>query len=228
MKIKYTSFAYVNLLLASSYICLSYTAHAAQVQYSVLNSRALPNLSENSADRNVVVKARATINLHTDSTPVSGEEGPVNVTLTASTTGTLDTSGFISNPTMSNAIINFGTLRFSSLQDNDLNSCGGGSSKCVTALFRMYTINTAEPGFYSSVLNFSAPISAGLPGTTFLPIGLTEANAAILQTYSIPSSQQEVNLSDFSPLPIYDIIADFRRAGAGSYTTTLVLEYATE
>lgn len=231
MKSKRKEFSVKNMSLVFSFavlscIGLSSYAQALEVKYAVANAKGLPNLAVGDIDRGIVVKARAVLSLRPMGGPISGTEGPVTVTLTAATTGTFDPSGFNPSPAMSNAPIDFGTLTFSSLFDNDLNTCGGGSGKCVTAMFRMYTINEPTSGFFNP--NYSAPITSGLVGTTLLPVGLNVGSAAVLQTFSIPTAQQVVSLSDFSPAPIYDVQADFTAAAAGDYTTTIVLEYATQ
>lgn len=230
--LKFMRFFSVSLTLASTSICLSLDSYAntllqSDVTYIKANQKYLDSFSyrRNSTADDVKVKARAVIPFGT----VNGSE-PVTVTLGASTTGTFDNSGFVL-PTMSNAVLQFGNLKFTALSDNDVDSCGaGGNQHCGTALFRMYTIpepTQTSPGFWNSVISYGAPISAGLPNTTFLPVGLNVAGAAILETYSIPASQHVVSFSDFSPAPTFEIEGDFTAAGAGLYNTTIVLEYAT-
>jgi hypothetical protein len=58
-----------------------------------------------------------------------------------------------------------------------------------------------------------------------LTVGLGAANAAVMQTISIAATKRVVRLSDFSPMPNYNIKFDFTDAGAGDYSTTIVLEY---
>jgi hypothetical protein len=110
--------------------------------------------------------------------------------------------------------------------DNNLNVCGtNGHTHCGTALIRMYTTGQPGAGLYNTTDQFGAPITAG-PVTTLLPVGLGTSGAAVLQSISIPSHKHVVRLSDFSPAPNYAVQADFTDAGAGTYSTTLVVEYA--
>ncbi len=149
---------------------------------------------------------------------------PVSVTLAASTTMTLDNSSFVA-PTITNGVMDFGNLKISALADNNLKVCGaGGNQKCGTALFRIFTQGVAGAGIFNAADNFGAPLSATL--TTPLTVGLLVANAAVMQTTTIAANKNVVRLSDFTPTPTYNIKADFTNAGAGSYTTTIVVEYA--
>jgi hypothetical protein len=217
-----------QLTLVAAIFCSSLTSYAHnEISYIKLNTKSLngSSLYRAGSSDGVVVKARAIIPFGT----VNGSE-PVTVTLNASTTGTFDNGGFVV-PTMSNAVLQFGNLKFTALSDNDVDSCGATLDQhCGTALFRMYSIpevGQTSPGFWNSVISYGAPITAGLPSTTYLPVGLNVAGAATLETYTIPSTQHVVSFSDFSPAPTFNIEGDFTAAGAGVYKTTLVLEYAT-
>lgn len=149
---------------------------------------------------------------------------PVTVTNAAATSMTLDNSGFVP-PTISNAMMDFGNLAISALSDNDLKVCGaGGNQKCGTALIRIFTTGTAGAGLFNSADNYGVPLTAAL--TTPLTIGLNAAAAAVMQTISIPANKRVVRLSDFSPTPSYNVKADFTDAGTGSFSTTIVVEYA--
>ena len=189
----------------------------------------------------VIVKARASFPLVTGTTRSQAEPTfdsllsatpgntsgtvPVNVVNSASTSMSLDSSQFVV-PTISNALLDFGYLNISELKDNNLNLCGTDSKHhCGTALIRIYTVGTAGPGLYNPTDDFGAPITAGLPGTTLGTVGLDVSNAAIVQSITLPGHKHTIKLSDFSPTPHYDVKADFTDAGAGSYSTTLVVEY---
>jgi hypothetical protein len=57
-----------------------------------------------------------------------------------------------------------------------------------------------------------------------LTVGLGAANAAVVQKISIAANKHVLHLSDF-PSSQYQMRTDFTEAGAGSYSTTLVIEY---
>ena len=177
----------------------------------VVRSRAVMELSAN-ADGSATIRA------------ASSGSVPVTVTNAALTDMSIDTSNF-KVPTVSNALLDFGSIALSTLTDNNLSVCGaGGNKKCGTALLRMYTTGTAKAGLYNAADDYGLPITATL--TTPLTVGLSVANAAILQTLTIPSNKHVVRKADFSPAPSYDMKIDFTDAGVGSFTTTIVLEYA--
>lgn len=211
---------------------------------SQVGNTAAGKTNVNATEDQIVVKSQAIIQIQTGSTlsnlnqtnrqesslqgPDSQEKVsnpiPVSVINSASTSMTVSTTGFIV-PKITNAVLNFGNLQVLQLFDNNLDLCGtAGNQKCTTALIRMYTTGTPLAGLYNSTDNVGMPILAGLtqPLST---VGLAVANANILQTYKIPSTQHVMALSDF-PSPTYLVNSDFTQAGAGTYSTTLVLEYA--
>lgn len=174
-----------------------------------------------------VVRARSEfqVTVDTDRSNASVTQ-PASAALPAATTFTLDNSGFAAPTPMSNGVMNFGTLQVSGLFDNSLRVCGtGGNQKCGNALIRIFTTGVAGAGLFNAVDNFGAPLTATLT-TTPLTVGLLVANAAVMQTLSIPANKSVVRLSDFSPAPVYTFRSDFTNAGAGSYTTNIVVEYA--
>jgi hypothetical protein len=135
---------------------------------------------------------------------------------------TVDKSSF-QTPTISNAVLDFGFLQLSQLLDNDLKVCGAtGKEKCQTAFIRMYTTGTPSAGLYNTVDQYGAPIQAGQ--TTLSTVGLNSSGALYLQTLTLPNSKNVLRLTDF-PNPKYNVKVDFTDAGAGTYATTLVLEY---
>ncbi|MBI2712721.1 MAG: hypothetical protein HYX41_07710 [Bdellovibrio sp.] len=147
---------------------------------------------------------------------------PITIGNGASTTLKLDSSEFVI-PVVCNSMVDFGFLGLSALADNNLNLCGPkGNEHCGTAILRMYTTGTAGPGLWNEVDQFGAPLFVG---NSTRPVGLGAANAVVVQTLSIPKNKHTVKLSDFTPAPRFGVKSDFSDAGAGSYTTTLVLEY---
>jgi hypothetical protein len=170
----------------------------------------------------VVVKAHAEVNVHAGARNPSGSQ-PVSVTLASSTSMTIDNSKF-TVPAISNAVLSFGSLLVNTLHDNNLNVCGtDGKTKCGTALLRAYTSGVAGAGLWNATDGYGAPITASL--TNPLTVGLGAAGAAIMQTFAIPASKHVIQLKDFTATPSYAISVDFTLAGAGSYSTTLVIEY---
>jgi len=151
---------------------------------------------------------------------------PISVVNAPSVRMTLDTSQFVI-PEISNSVMDFGFLAVTDLFDNQLRICGkSGNVQCGRALLRMYTIHQSGAGIFNSLDNFGAPIIAGNSVLGFFSVGLDVLGAAELQSYTIPVRQHVMRLADFAPAPKYQIAADFTDAGAGTYTTTLVLEYA--
>jgi hypothetical protein len=149
-------------------------------------------------------------------------EVPVVVTNAASSSMTLDKDSFIV-PVITDQILDFGFLQLTDLKDNNLKVCGtNGNQKCNTALIRMYTTGVAGAGLYNGADGYGAPIEAGQ--SSLVSVGLGSANAAIMQSISIPSNKNVMKLSDFTN-PKYNVKIDFSNAGAGSYSTTLVVEY---
>lgn len=159
-------------------------------------------------------------------TPTRSGTQDVTVTNAPNTVMTLDNSEW-SVPTIQNGVVDFGYLAIGSLMDNNLRVCGvAGNERCNTALIRTYTIGTAGPGIWNEVDQYGAPISASLAGTPPTgTVGLNAENAVVLQSMAIPPTKYTLKLSDFVPTPRYNFLADFTEAGAGVYTTTLVIEY---
>ena len=179
----------------------------------------------------IVVRARAIIPLSNEPFTSSTQQSaralsvtqPTTVSNSANSSMSLDNTLFL-NPAISNTIISFGFLQISNLFDNDLKVCGNnGNQKCNTALIRTYTTDTDKAGFYNASDDFGAPITAGQ--SSLSSVGLNAAGALTLQSISIPNNKHTIKLSDFAN-PKYNYQADFSDAGAGSYSTTIVIEYA--
>jgi len=149
---------------------------------------------------------------------------PVKVTVAPDTTLVLDNSKFVTPP-MASALLDFGNLIISDLKDNNLKVCGAsGKEKCGTAILRMYTTGVAGAGLYNAADAWGAPMTASL--TTPQSVGLDVAGAAVMQTYSIGANMRILKLKDLPTAPNYNIRFDFTDAGAGDYSTTIVIEYA--
>lgn len=150
---------------------------------------------------------------------------PITVTNGANTTWTVSNAAFII-PTISNAILDFGSLNVTALNDNNTKVCGGGgNNKCTTAVIRMYTTGTTGAGLYSAVDAYGNPITGSQTSGTVGTIGLGVANAYELQTWTIPNSRHTVTKADFAAPTTYNVKVDMTDAGVGTFTTTIVLEY---
>jgi hypothetical protein len=191
-------------------------------------------------EANVVVKSKVIVQVGntSDSLPhAATDTSGVTIINTPSATIKLDLSNFKGNPlTISNgAMTNLGSAYITDLFDNNLKVCGpSGNQKCTKAFIRLYTTGAAGAGVYNSDIEYGAPLYGGLAnftatGSGLSLIGLGPENAAISQMYIIPSNRFIVTLANFAgttavPL-IYQFVADFSDAGAGTYRTTLVIEY---
>jgi hypothetical protein len=189
----------------------------------------------------LVLKSRALIHIST-SPDLPGHLNPASASIVAlagtangSTTVTVQNSASTSfaldnaswtTPSITNTVLSFGSLAVGSLMDNDLKNCGDkGKSRCGHAYIRMYTTGTKLAGFYNVEDQYGAPITAGLAGTDAKTLGLDAAGSVIVQSYVIPNNQNVLRHTDFAPAPRYEIKSDFTNAGAGAYSTTLVVEY---
>lgn len=176
-----------------------------------------------------VVKVRAMIPVQVDSSgkmrPALSESTPIIVVNPTAVRFTLDLSAFVM-PAASNAVLSFGEITISDLFDNDLRVCGAtGKVKCTQAFIQMYTTGVAGSGVWNAIDGYGMPISASLAGSTPSTVGLTAASAAVVQTHTLTGSKNVFRLRDLTVAPVYEVNADFSDAGAGSYATTLVVEY---
>ena len=184
----------------------------------------------NAASTPFVLKATSYFQITTDSSGVHilsapGSLVPISVVNSPSAAMTINTSAFVV-PAISNAVLDFGAIKISALKDNNLQVCGAsGKSQCTNAVIRMYTQGVAGDGLYNSAGGYGMPITAKFGANPALPVGLTAANAANVQIFAIPAKQHVLHLTDFIPTPNFEIFSDFTNAGAGSYSTTLVVEY---
>jgi hypothetical protein len=150
---------------------------------------------------------------------------PVTVVLAGTTTMTLSNANF-SVPTMTNDLLNFGTLNITQLQTNDLKKCGNnGNQKCTKALFRIYTTSKPGAGFWNDEDAYGVPLLASGP-LGEAEVGLNQIGAHSVQQITIANNKNTISLADFSPAPAFTIQGDFYNAGAGTYTTTINVEFA--
>ena len=183
-----------------------------------------------SKSQNFVVKARFTADITSNGPGVASVMAnptniPVSVIVSPNATLTVDSSGF-AVPPISEAILDFGDIALTDVRDNNLRVCGtDGKTKCTKAVIRMYTTGVAGSGIWNAAGGYGAPLLAKLTGGTVQTVGLGTANAVTVQSVTIPSNKNNIRFSDFTQTPNYEIGADFTNAGAGSYSTTLVVEF---
>ncbi len=186
-------------------------------------------LLTNPNPEDVVVKSRAEFVVTTNSDgkilfASTSQPVPVTVTNAPATSMTLDTASFVP-PTITNGVMNFGTISVATLLDNDLRVCGAGlNQKCNNALLRVFTQGVPGAGLFNLAENYGVPITATLGSP--LSVGLNAAGAAVMQSFVIPAAKRVMRLTDFTPTPTYQFNVDFTDAGSGSFTTTIVIEYA--
>jgi len=146
---------------------------------------------------------------------------PMTTTVAPNVTYTVDNAGFVA-PTDPSGVASFGKLDVKALRDNALRVCGtNGNTRCTTAALRLYTRGTPGAGLWNTVEAYGLPITSGTAN-----VGLDQGGAAVLATLTL-GNRRVVRLRDFTttstfPVPV---AADFDDAAAGSYATTLVLEY---
>jgi hypothetical protein len=203
----------------------------------------IPNISVNDFtalnvpdSKGVVVKSRTILHLMNEEQSktcsnafarysTANQSVPAAGSNAVSVTFSLNTGGF-SVPALSNAVLSFGTLVVSTLNDNNLDTCGVGNNQhCGTAGIRIYTSGVGGAGFWNSVDSFGAPITAKLGANPAQTLGLGVANAVTMQTDSIPNNVHTEKLSDFAVTPSYLFSVDMTDAGSGSYASNVVVEY---
>jgi hypothetical protein len=193
-----------------------------------------PGKEEQPPDRgpqvgDVVVKSTFQVYVSSDHTGTHAMAGkavtiPISVINAPNVSMTVNSSGLVLPP-ITNAPLSFGELSLSGLTDNNLRVCGNnGKTKCTTAVIRIYTTGTPKSGMWNAD-GYGMPITASLGNGKTVDVGLDQAGAAVVQTVTIPSGKNVFRLSDFNVTPLYKIFSDFTEAGAGTYSTTLVVEY---
>jgi len=201
-------------------------------------SAALPPVGVPDA-QGVVVKARASFEVSAGQTSVASRfiqnlllpsamatnpgTQPVTVVLAPDASMTMSSAAFVVPP-ITGDVLDFGSLAITALRDNNIRVCGaGGNVKCTQALFRVYTSGVAGSSLYNSQGGYGAPLTAGPDDAV---VGLGPTGAAVVQLVTLTSNRNTVRLDDFTPAPSYQVRADFTDAGAGTYTTTINVEFA--
>ena len=138
------------------------------------------------------------------------------------TTFTLNETGFTPG-SFTGDVLSLGNIVLSGLDDNTLKVCGTGSTKCVTAIIRIYTTGTTA-GFVNTANSYGVPVFAGALNPTS-QVGLNAAGSVQMQLYTIPANTYRIKTAVF-PSPTYAVTSDFSNAGSGSFSSTFVVEYA--
>jgi hypothetical protein len=137
----------------------------------------------------------------------------------------VDRTKFVLPPIKSEPLT-FGQLIVSSLRDNNLKVSGtNGKTKCTKAYIRIYTKGTAGAGMWNAADGYGAPITAALGMNAAQSVGLNQAGAAVVLQANVAANKNVFRLSDFGVAADFRIDSDFSNAGAGTYSTTLVVEY---
>jgi hypothetical protein len=216
-------------------VLISTTALLALVSCSPYSSSLVSDLQKNLENEgsvgftNGVVKVTAEFPVQVGS---NGEvesaariENPVTIVNPSAVTFSLNAASILS-PAISNSMLDFGKLGIGELFDNSLNVCGTtGKKKCTKAYIQIYTIGKPGAGMWNAEGAYGMPIYANQVGSPRLVVGLGAPSAAVLQTIPIPANKNVLRLSDFPVAPSYELRTDFTQAGAGTYTTNVVVEY---
>ena len=152
-------------------------------------------------------------------------EVPIQIQNAESVTSNLDVSQFII-PSISSSLLSFGSLSIEDLFDNKLRICGtSGKEKCTKAMIRIYTTGGGA-GLWNSADGYGAPLLVSQAGgIASTQVGYQVSGATVLQSLALDKSHNVLRNTDFTPAPTYQIQADLRNAGAGTYEASLVVEY---
>lgn len=143
----------------------------------------------------------------------------------AAVTFTINAAG-LTGGSFTGDTLSLGSFTVTALKDNNLKVCApGGTTKCTTAILRVYTtgatagfINTSDSPVYGNPV-----YTTGDNPTTALPLNTPGIS---LDTISgMPVSKHKVNLSDFTPTT-FSVTSDFVNGGSGLYSMVYVVEYA--
>lgn len=142
----------------------------------------------------------------------------------ASVTFTLNAATFTAG-TFTGNTLSLGSFTITALRDNNLKVCTpGGTTKCTTAILRVYSTGTVTGFVNTTDGTYGAPIfTSGLNPTTALV--LATPGTPIDQINGMATTKHTVNLADFST-PTHTVTSDFTDAGSGNYSVTFVVEYA--
>ena len=150
--------------------------------------------------------------------------------VSATTNGfSADVSSIVLTESANGEVLDLGSVTLDLLKVNQLNQCGvGNDEKCTSAIVRVYTTavtgHNGVAGFVNKDESYGVSVLAG-EGSATESVGLTDANAAIVDTYTIPANDNKLTVGDFNGVT-YELEVDFSNAGAGSYEMNLVIELA--
>lgn len=153
------------------------------------------------------------------------------VTYVSATTSqfSADPAGIVPVESVDGETLDLGSVTLDQLKVNDLDQCGvGNDEKCTSAVIRVYTTEVTGfigiDGFVNTDQSYGVPVLAG-EGTATESVGLTDTNAAFVDTYTIPANDRKLTTGDFNGVT-YELEVDFTNGGAGSYEMNLVIELA--
>lgn len=150
---------------------------------------------------------------------------PVSITVSSSSKFEVDASEFFLPEPIEAELLSLGTLFVSEFFDNSLRICGvSGREKCRGLQIRMYTDESSGTGLYNENDGYGVPVFASLEGGSSYELGLGRSAAQVLQSVQIPANKNVLRLSDFAANPRYQVAVDFSNAGAGDYSTEIVIE----
>lgn len=189
----------------------------------------------------VIVKATSTVDiqmlggvergeLHQEAIVNAQSEatGSISMSVTDNATATMTLSPWTNpgavTPTAAITALLLGNVGVASLFDNDLNHCpANANNHCNTAGFAVFMVTTA--GLVNSVDNSQImPISMSGPLTALTVLG-TASPGLFLQSLAVAASKHTVQLTDFTPAPLFPVDGNFSSVGAGTYTGTLTVVY---
>lgn len=123
---------------------------------------------------------------------------------------------------VASGLASYGSLDVTELRDNNLKVCGsGGKDLCTQGIIRIYTKDTPGSGLWNSVDGYGLPITSNANA-----VGLNASGAFAAATATV-GAKKVLQLSDFTAAASLKIpvSVDFTNAGAGSFASTLVVEY---
>ena len=114
--------------------------------------------------------------------------------------------------------LSLGTIEVQKIKINKLKICDpGGTTKCTEAIIIIYTTGSTA-GFVNTTEGYGLDVYADNQA-----VGLTDANGALVASYTIPANDRKVTAGDFADI-VYELEVDISNAGAGDYDMDLVVE----
>ena len=140
----------------------------------------------------------------------------VDISWTEPTKGKFNVTCNLSATETDEDTLGLGTCVIDMININSLEVCNG-TDKCTVAAIRTFTVGD-HAGFINTDGGYGVPLLSD--GNA---IGLTDANALTLDSYTIPGNDRRLRNNDFTDLS-YDLTIDMSNAGAGEYATDLTIQ----